>query len=789
MLPSEQLLDDLAGAVLDGGNVDWTAAESSADADIRPLIQHMRLVASVAEVHRQTLPGDGETWGHLQLLERVGQGAFGEVFRAWDTRLDREVALKLLPASPDPDRGGVIIREGRLLARVRHPNVVTIHGAERIGERVGLWMEFVHGHTLEDLLKSGRAFTPDEVAHIGVEIARAVAAVHAAGLLHRDVKAQNVMQADDGRIVLMDFGTGRELDDDGQALAGTPLYLAPELFSVGAATAASDVYSLGVLLFHLLTGSYPVHETTLGELHRAHQAGRRTKIRVARTTVPTGLARVIDRALDPRPERRFQTADALAAALRALTRATRWRRAVLAAVAVTLVALGTWSAWPNPPPVIGVLAFQSLSPDPESEAVAVGLTAEVISSLAQIDGLTIRSLVSSSQARERRDLVVGRDAGVDFVLAADVLVSNGRLRLNPRLINLENDGDVWAPPRAIELAGADVFGTLDELALSLVNQLRLEVGGGQRRYRTDPALELMFLRARGLQHRRDRTSAGEAAALFEQIVARDPRYAPAVAARARSLSDVWRLSPEFDAGAVEPKLEEAALEAIRLDPLLPDAQAALGVLHTRDRQWASAEVAFQRAIEIDPSQGSLYVDYVVALLLPLGRLDDALDVLARARAVAPLSLDVRRSLAHVQVDAGLYDEAIKTARWVLQQDPDFPFVDTMLGRALILSGRPDEALPIFSSKPEHSVFLGHLYAVTGRRDEAEALAAGFLPARSFYIYAGLGDKDRAFEALDRAVTINPRSWRIATWMNRPEMAILRGDPRFQAIRRRLGLPE
>ncbi len=155
MLPSEQLLDDLADAVLDGGDVDWAAAESSADADIRPLVRHMRLVASVAEVHRQPLPGDGETWGHLRLLERVGCGAFGEVFRAWDTRLDREVALKLLTASPDADKGGVIIREGRLLARVRHPNVVTIHGAERIGDRVGLWMEFVHGRTLEDLLKSG----------------------------------------------------------------------------------------------------------------------------------------------------------------------------------------------------------------------------------------------------------------------------------------------------------------------------------------------------------------------------------------------------------------------------------------------------------------------------------------------------------------------------------------------------------------------------------------------------------------------------------------------------------
>ncbi len=369
------------------------------------------------------------------------------------------------------------------------------------------------------------------------------------------------------------------------------------------------------------------------------------------------------------------------------------------------------------------------------------------------------------------------------MLDASVLVANGRLRVNARLLDLDdNERAVWAD--TFERPDGDVFGTLEDLARSLVNQLRLKVGGGQRRYQTDPALELLFLKARGLQQRRNKTSALEAAALFEQIVARDPGYAPAVAALARSLGDFFRLGPEFEAGAVSPRLEEAALAAIRLDPLLADAQAALGQLHVRDRQWASAEAAFQQALEIDPSQGSLYVDYAVALLLPLGRVDDALDVVARARAVAPLSLEVRGSLALMQVEAGLYDEAIKSAQWVLQQDPDFPFVDAQLGRALILSGRPADALPILSRKPEqNSVFLGYLYAVTGRRNEAEALAAGFLPAKQFWIYAGLGDKDRAFEALDRAVTINPHSWRVATWMNRAEMKILRGDPRFQAIRR------
>jgi serine/threonine-protein kinase len=789
MLPSEQLLDELAGAVLDGGDVDWADAESSADADIRPFVRHMRLVASVAEVHRQPLPGDGETWGPLRLLERVGCGAFGEVFRAWDTRLDREVALKLLTASPDSDNGGIIIREGRLLARVRHTNVVTIHGAERIGDRVGLWMEFVHGRTLEDLLKSGTTFTPGEVVHIGLEIARAVAAVHAAGLLHRDVKAQNVMRADDGRIVLMDFGSGQELDDERQALTGTPLYLAPELFSGAAATVSSDIYSLGVLLFHLLTGSYPVHETKLGELRRAHQDGRHTTLRVAAPNVPTGLARVIDRALDPRPERRFQTADALAGALRALTRVTRRRRAVLAAVAVTLAALVTWTVWPAPRPVIGVLPLEHLSSDPDSELVAAGLTQEVVSRLAQIDGLTIRSLESSVQTGERRNLAIVRQADVNFVLAASVVVSNGRLGVNASLIDLSNESTVWK--RQFERLDGDVFATLEDLAQSLVKELGLEFRGGEQRHRTDQALEMLFLKARGLQLRRNNDSAVEAVALFEQILARDPRYAPAVAARARSLGDIWRhgreVGREFDARAVSPRLQEATEEAIRLDPLLPDAQAALGALYTRDHQWASAEAAFLKALQIDPSQGSLYVDYVVALLLPLGRVDDALNVLGRARDVAPLSLDVRRSLALTQIEAGLYNEAIKSAEWVLDQDPDFPFIDAHLGRALILSGRPDEALPIFSSKPEHQVFLGYLYAVTGRIAEAEALAAGFPPARQFWIYGGLGDTERAFKALDRAVTTNP--WRVAVWMNRPEMKILRGDPRFQAIRRRLGMPD
>ena len=256
-------LDEVAEAILDGAPVDWPSVESDGVTD-QELIEQLKTLAAVKAVTRAAESARGDTgtaWGHLNVLEPIGRGAFGEVYRAWDTRLDREVALKLLP--PDSATAGSrpswVIEEGRLLARVRHPNVVTIHGADRIAGRIGLWMEFVKGRTLEEVVREGRRFSAQEVTRIGLDLCRAVSAVHAAGLLHRDIKAQNVMVGDDGRLVLMDFGTGRELAGTSESnVAGTPLYLAPEVLSGEAATQRSDVYSIGVLLHHLLTASYPI---------------------------------------------------------------------------------------------------------------------------------------------------------------------------------------------------------------------------------------------------------------------------------------------------------------------------------------------------------------------------------------------------------------------------------------------------------------------------------------------------------------------------------------------------
>ena len=286
MIQEDAELQQLASAIADGAKVDWESTESgAADESIRPVIRELAVIAAISEVHGSVpLPGGPPaatsaadsfpemlaTWGTFRLLEKVGEGAYGEVYRAWDTQARSRSRPQIAAAGSLATRrrhATSIIEEGRLLARVRHPNVVTIYGAERIDNRIGLWMEFVKGRTLEQILEQGTVLNPSETVAIGLELCRAVSAVHGAGLLHRDIKAHNVMRSEDGRIALMDFGTGRKLDDDASLdLAGTPLYLAPEVLLGQQATMRSDLYSLGIVLFHLVTGSYPVRGRTVREI-------------------------------------------------------------------------------------------------------------------------------------------------------------------------------------------------------------------------------------------------------------------------------------------------------------------------------------------------------------------------------------------------------------------------------------------------------------------------------------------------------------------------------------------
>jgi hypothetical protein len=316
----------IAEAILDGKSVDWSQVKPQAvEAEDPPVLREMRVLERITNFHRPADPSNASTtgsglgdtgggnrsgeWGHFKIVEKVGGGTFGCVYRAQDRKLQREVALKLVNPS-DPGRA---LREARLLARVRHPNVVTVFGADRIDGCIGLWMEFVKGRTLASLLATHGSFSAREAAGIGLDLCRALAAVHRVGLLHGDVKAQNVMREEGGRTVLMDFGTGKDLTTGGGMIgdfAGTPLYVPPEVFDGEPRTVAADFYSLGVLLFHLVTGDYPVKGRTREDVERAHRRGQRSQLHDVRPDLPEAFIQTVERALSTNPRDRYQTAGA-----------------------------------------------------------------------------------------------------------------------------------------------------------------------------------------------------------------------------------------------------------------------------------------------------------------------------------------------------------------------------------------------------------------------------------------------------------------------------------------------
>jgi Tol biopolymer transport system component len=361
---SDELLLKVALSVADGKPVDWAGGDLAADEEAQRLLGRLAQLEALSRLHPSidatgaanfdrplSTPTDREfrRWGALDVLDHVGGGSYGDVYRARDSRLARDVALKLLHYEEQPERSETaLVREAHLLARVRHPNVVTVYGAERIGGRTGLWMEFIEGETLEEELRRRGPLPPDEVARIGISLTAALGAVHGAGLVHRDVKAQNVMRERSGRLVLMDFGAGHEAGyaHDQKGLAGTPAYLAPELLAGGSAGVSTDLYALGVVLFRLATGRFPVQGDTLEEIKDAHRRGARESLAAIDPAFPPALSSAVDCALSPDPSARYQHATEMEGALqRAVDPARPGRRVLYVGVAVLSIVTAAVVFW------------------------------------------------------------------------------------------------------------------------------------------------------------------------------------------------------------------------------------------------------------------------------------------------------------------------------------------------------------------------------------------------------------------------------------------------------------
>ena len=559
-MPETPLITNVAATLADGTPVDWERVQAGAGEREKRLIANLRLVAGVAHLYRTLpVPGgevaehaavepEGPRWGRLVVLERIGEGISSDVHRAWDLELHREVALKLLrdewsDAGRGHDAHARVLREGRLLARIRHPHVVAVHGADRIDGRVGLWMELVRGESLEQIVKTRGPLGAREANVVGQDLCAALAAVHGAGLLHRDVKAQNVMRETGGRTVLMDFGTGEEQDRGTPRLVGTPMYLAPEIFLGQPASVRSDLYSLGVLLFYLVTGQFPLVASTMEELARAHMAGTCRRLRDLRPDLPDAFIRVVECSTARPPADRYESAGAMEVALRAAldppaasqrslqpqpqaapprgdARSGWWKRpAVAAAVVLSTVAaafaLIVWSRHPEArnggaPPVasfhkIAVLPMADLSGGTAPPYLAEALTDQLIGTLGQVHALRITSRASVQQFKGQSTPIqdVARSLGVDAVLEGSLAVSapDGgaqRVRVNARLIAAGTDTQIWS--ETFERPLGDLFALQAHLAREIAGAISALSPHETERLtqvrRTNPAAEEAYFQGR-----------------------------------------------------------------------------------------------------------------------------------------------------------------------------------------------------------------------------------------------------------------------------------------------------
>ncbi len=767
------------------------------------------------------------------------------MFRAWDSDLHRDVALKLLHHDEGGGSGGEahtrLMEEARRLARLRHEHVVQVYGAEEHDDRVGLWTELVRGESLEQLVADRGPLGAREAALVGLDVCAALAAVHGAGLLHRDVKAQNVMREAGGRVVLMDFGTGEDLAGTSR-LVGTPLYLAPEIFRGQKASVQSDLYGVGVLLFHLVTGEFPVVAATMEQLLGAHANRRRQPLRDVRPDVPEGFVRVVERALDTDPARRYRSVGELEQGLResldlaaavpvqatapAATAKSRRRRrvpflAAATALGLLVAALFVWTRSSTtavaPPSVtrVAVLPFRNISSEPSAPYLADELTDQLISTLGQIGSLQVRSLTSVLPFRDRPAsmVAIGKQLAVDDIVEATLLVVRGkdggpdRVRINARLIAAGSDSQIWA--QEFERPLGDTLALQAEVARAIAEGIRTVLTPSERRRlhqlrpTTAAANEAYY---QGLHYLSQSSAEGQPAVdAFRRAIALDPDHAGAHAGLARGLLALGFIGSISHQQARAQALWEAN-QALALDTDSSEAAAALADLRFYyDWDWGGADRWYRRAIALNTSFArarSQYARYLAAA----GRGDESIAESVRAAELDPMSASAASTRAMMLYYSRDYRGALGAIGHALQLEPASASAYFVLSRIDAGLGALDEAVVANEralaiagdgSSIGWRTHLIRLQALSGSVDGARAALAQ-LPAevatrkqrlrftQLAFVHEALGDRARAIELLEQA--LGEREPDLLWLTVDPRVDSLRSDPRFEQVVSKLGIP-
>jgi TolB-like protein/Flp pilus assembly protein TadD len=774
----------------------------------------------------------GTTVSHYRIFEHLGSGGMGVVYRALDTRLDREVALKFLPATlkTSPDELARFKQEARAISAQNHPHIATLYD---IGEHEGqpfLVLEYLAGGTLKARLNQLKAEDRDlplaEAVDYGLQIAEALADAHEHGVVHRDVKTDNLLLTAKGQAKLTDFGLARlrgklHLTATGSTL-GTAAYMSPEQVRAEELDARSDLFSFGVVLYELATTRLPFRGDYEAALSFAILNETPPALTSLRHDAPLALERIVDRCLEKDKAKRYQDAGEVAADLQKLklarlgsatpagaapapTPRRRWLPFAVGAAVLLAAAAGAWLLLrPSRPTganarTVAVLPFENLSGDKEEEYFSDGITDDIITQLTQIGGLKVISRTSAMRykgtAKGMRQIARELNAGV--ILEGSVRRAGSQVRIVARLIDPQRDENVWA--QTYDRDGGQVLTVQSDIARSIASALRTQLTPGEAR-RLDTAGSVntdvynLVLQGRFFIERRDSASVIRGVELLRRAVAMDSTDARAWAALARAYARTAPLGQD-EIGAFA-RSRTAAERAIRLDDRNAEAHATLGFVLNSQWDFQGAERELGKALDLEP--GNAYTISRVALLAATrGRFDEAIALGRRSTELDPISSSNQFNLSNFCWYAGRLPEAMAAARKAIELAPQMPMPHFMGAMVQLGMGNVDSAWTMVQGEPgdvwrTHGQAIIHFAA--GRRTEADAALAALVSEypvfAAFQIaeaYAYRGEADRAFEWLEKAY--RQRDGGLVQIIGDPLLANIVKDPRYAALLRRLKLAD